>query len=445
MYSEFIQKIISKASIVVLIIAFVLLLALQFHNADVYPATRGFDATAHIDYIEFLKENKVLPLPKSGWEMHQPPLYYVIASAFPLPISFNYVGFSTWLLFTVTISFFVKQLLEKVPQDTISKKNKLLLAGSIIAVSISVPVVIYLSSSVGNEFFATTLISITFVYYVSFFQMHLRTGGGKRVPFILGVLLALCLLSKTTSLVVILSIGIERLIATKGNLKITFKQLFTPFFIAALIGGWFYVRNFALYGNLIFQAADYIPLRDYAQPIIDRNAYFFFSLHAFFNKDLFIAQNTSFLAGTYYSWFYDGHGIMVPPQPYTKVGTLLLLMSAPLVALAGTGFFTTVREFFKKKSVSQQPYTLFYVYSFILITSYIQYNFRLPFYSTVKASFISSLLVPFIYFSYTGILYLLLKYKKQQTLIIYTFLLLSCTYVLLITRHFWVDPQWYPH
>ena len=40
----------------------------------------GFDAMAHEQYIQFIQEKHALPLPKDGWEMHQPPLYYAASA-----------------------------------------------------------------------------------------------------------------------------------------------------------------------------------------------------------------------------------------------------------------------------------------------------------------------------------------------------------------------------
>ena len=40
----------------------------------------GFDTAAHEQYIRFIQEKHALPLPKDGWEMHQPPLYYAVSA-----------------------------------------------------------------------------------------------------------------------------------------------------------------------------------------------------------------------------------------------------------------------------------------------------------------------------------------------------------------------------
>jgi tetratricopeptide (TPR) repeat protein len=50
--------------------------ALFINNLPQLPRLMGFDVEAHEQYIQFIQEKHALPLPKDGWEMHQPPLYY---------------------------------------------------------------------------------------------------------------------------------------------------------------------------------------------------------------------------------------------------------------------------------------------------------------------------------------------------------------------------------
>jgi hypothetical protein len=45
------------------------------------PFHAGFDAKEHLKYINHIQEHRALPLPNEGWEMYQPPLYYLIAAA----------------------------------------------------------------------------------------------------------------------------------------------------------------------------------------------------------------------------------------------------------------------------------------------------------------------------------------------------------------------------
>ena len=57
--------------------------ALFINNVPQLPRSVGFDAAAHEEYIQFIQQKHALPLADDGWEMYQPPLYY-LASALVL-------------------------------------------------------------------------------------------------------------------------------------------------------------------------------------------------------------------------------------------------------------------------------------------------------------------------------------------------------------------------
>jgi len=56
-------------------------LLLFWNNTRLLPFHAGFDSKEHLKYISYIQEHRALPLPTDGWEMYQPPLYYLIASA----------------------------------------------------------------------------------------------------------------------------------------------------------------------------------------------------------------------------------------------------------------------------------------------------------------------------------------------------------------------------
>ena len=65
----------------VLLFVFAGLWSLLFwNNARLLPFNAGFDAKEHLEYISYIQEHRALPLPSEGWEMYQPPLYYLIAA-----------------------------------------------------------------------------------------------------------------------------------------------------------------------------------------------------------------------------------------------------------------------------------------------------------------------------------------------------------------------------
>ncbi len=53
---------------------------LFLHNSPLLPRDTGFDAPEHLKYISYVQEHRSLPAPDQGWEMYQPPLYYVLSA-----------------------------------------------------------------------------------------------------------------------------------------------------------------------------------------------------------------------------------------------------------------------------------------------------------------------------------------------------------------------------
>jgi hypothetical protein len=80
-------------------LAFAGLLAAAFR----IPIEVGFDARHHVDYVEFLRERRSLPLATDGWSMFHPPAYYVptallvelqarVAPGLRAPVAWKLVG-----------------------------------------------------------------------------------------------------------------------------------------------------------------------------------------------------------------------------------------------------------------------------------------------------------------------------------------------------------------
>jgi len=61
----------------ILAVAWMVLLA---HNLSLVRFCAGFDASAHVQYIDFILRTGKLPHANQGWEMFQPPLYYACAA-----------------------------------------------------------------------------------------------------------------------------------------------------------------------------------------------------------------------------------------------------------------------------------------------------------------------------------------------------------------------------
>ncbi len=401
----------NRVATFILLTCISLILLLQLHNLSLFAFSRGFDAGGHIEYINFLKQNMRVPLAYEGWELYQPPLYYFLVAFVSSPIGIKIFSFLMWLLLTITsYKFFQK------------KFNDINISFIGTFITSSLPAVLYLTYTISNEFFSGVLISIALVYYVSFYK---PTNNSK---IILGILIGLSFLAKATAFVLVLSIAIDRFILARYQIIKTAKNLFLPFGISFLMSGWFYLRNWILFGGPFISSYNFPKIYPLMQTIVPRNLAFFLSLKGFLTMDLFRSHHYSFLSGTFFSWFYDGHNIIIPVQEFSKIGVILVLFSLPIFIFFLIGY---AKEYLAKKNKN----VIFLLYSTLLFIGYIAYNFRLPYYSTVKSVFLISVIIPFGYFFIKGIM----PYKKY----LFYISLYIAFYTIILIRNFWILKFWY--
>lgn len=395
----------------VIYFVFLILVILQLHDAISLPINRGFDAQAHLDYVHFLKTQKRIPLPTDGWEMYQPPLYYLVLAVLPSLSYIPIIRLLEWGIFVlITYFFFNKTAL-----------NNFRLP--VVLLVTCLPVVIYMSLSVSNEFFSTIFISLALVYY------QISTTSKSWIRFsVLGIILGLGLLAKSTTLIIIFCVVINEIIQGYKKPKNLVKMLGVILGMIFLLAGWFYGRNAFLYLNPLATPSNFPKEFPLLQPKIPLSPGFFLTVEPFLTMDLFKAQYYSFIGGTYFSWFYDGHNIIIPPQVFSKAGMMIIILSIPIFIIGLKGYFGEL------KKVTYQNRVLL-LYPLLLILSYFFYFLKLPFYSTVKGAFLVSLAIPFGYFFLKGAV----PFRKYESYISFYIVI----YCLLVIKNFWILKSWY--
>jgi len=227
----------------VLLGAFALLAANDFLKL---PTNVGFDQNGHLKYIRFVAENWGIPLATEGWQMFQPPLYYLVSA--PL-----YAIFSRFFDLETTI-----RILRVVPlccgaahiQVTylVSKRifpRRMDLQGLATLLGGLLPMNLYLSQALGNEPMAGVLSSAVILATFS-----LDAPGRLRKPtrplLGLGALLGLALLAKVTVLLLVplVLLYTAHALRAAGHPGRQVAEGLTAILVAALIvAGWYYVRN----------------------------------------------------------------------------------------------------------------------------------------------------------------------------------------------------------
>jgi len=225
--------------------------ALCVNNLRHLPPIIGFDCTAHLDYIRYLLTHRRLPLANEGWEMYQPPLYYVLVAG--LAEAGRLIRWSdTNVILPKIVSLFSGLALIVVTRGVLKvmfpDNWRARCAGLIIAAAM--PMNIYMAQFASNEVLSAAIVSAALLLALTI----LRDNTARWPPHaFLGVLLALAILSKHTSFLavaaVMAAIGVHA--ARRGIHK--WRRLSAGFAVTLatvlLLAGWFGLRNWVHFRN----------------------------------------------------------------------------------------------------------------------------------------------------------------------------------------------------
>ncbi len=226
-------------------------LALFGHNIPALLHLTGFDSPAHLDYIRFIQERHSLPLANAGWEMFQPPLYYLL-SALWLGLLHLSVSDASGLValrilglaISVTHLVIVWAALRLLFPGKGSKAAWGLLLAAVL------PPMIYLSLAVTNEAFAAMMVSVCVWLTLSSLQQDRLTG---MMCAMLGLFLGAALLAKATALLVLPFVFGALLWHWLKTRTMAFAQwiarISSVMVLCFLVCGWHYARVWRHFGN----------------------------------------------------------------------------------------------------------------------------------------------------------------------------------------------------
>jgi tetratricopeptide (TPR) repeat protein len=379
-------------------------LALFGNNALLIRQALGFDAQAHLNYIEYIQKHRALPLPNEGLEMFQPPLYYVISagtlSLFGLAAG-SPAGIIVLRLFTtllgvahVTLVFLSLRLL--FPGQTGQHRVGLVLAAFL-------PMHLYLAQYVTNETLAALLVSAS-VYLC---LRILKTDRDSWMSFIaLGLVIGAALLTKFTAalavpfLIVVLA---QRLSGRHSQPGTALKKLGTVLGIAALISGWHYFRLWRQTGAVVIGGWDPASGLVWWQ----EDGYRVLAYFERFGVSLlrpFFSCTASFMDGIYSTLWGDGMcggspGLAFrPPWNYNLMGAGYLLALAPSI-LVLTGTVACGVKWFRAGGAIR---FLLLGLALAVMVGLVYLNLTVPYYASVKAFYGLCALIPFCAFGAIG-------------------------------------------
>ncbi|HSN89938.1 MAG TPA: hypothetical protein VLS93_01820 [Anaeromyxobacteraceae bacterium] len=333
-----------------------LLWAALFANdaTDALPLPSGFDGSEHLAYVRHVLERRAIPLADEGWQMFQPPLYYLLAAgalgaagldtASPSAVVvLRALGLAIGLANVACVALLLRRLF---PSRPAPQAAGLLAAGFL-------PPMLTLHQFPTNEILVAALSSAALLVTVGILQGDRTTMRGH---VLLGVLLGLALLAKFSALLLLAAVlGVLGLRALPGPARELPRRL-VPAGAAALaavaVSGWHFARVWARFGDPFVGGWEARPGLGWWLDPGYRTADHFLRFGRVFSDPLFSGLG-GFWDGLYSTLWGDGllsglAAAALPPwwdPPLHAAGYALALLPT---ALALLGFGVTVRAWVRR-------------------------------------------------------------------------------------------------
>jgi len=229
---------------------------LAANNLARLPLYLGFDFEGHLAYIEYIVENRRLPLATEGWTMFQAPLFHLISAPifafthhfFSLETMGRALRLLPLLCGMAQIEFAYRAVRHVWPE-----RQDLQILGTLAGGLL--PMNVYLSQYIGNEPLAGCLVGLVVLLALRMHRDPARGLANGHV-LLLGLLLGLAALSKMTALLMAAPLGLLLLAAglaqdapPRRGLVRAATALGIVFGAAFLVAGWYYVRNWVRLGT----------------------------------------------------------------------------------------------------------------------------------------------------------------------------------------------------
>jgi hypothetical protein len=278
------QKIVAQICIAIFSLASILL-ALRF-----YPLLNAYDEIQHVRMIEFFQEEKRLPIlpedwPKTDWEAHQAPLYYVLFAIFsevalpdvatwqhyntyPFRIEENYhpdlvpynrqMYTQTWAdpeaepyIFSLRVLRFASLLMNIIGLLFLWRASRLVFRpeavswGTLLFLGMFILTPAFWRNAIGIS--NTRLLFLLSGLYFWLMAKVYHQGLRWRWSVLLGFCLGLGLLTKIYMFPLTLLTGFGFIIFGRGDWRRIISHLALVAALTFVLAGWWYLRNYSLY------------------------------------------------------------------------------------------------------------------------------------------------------------------------------------------------------
>jgi tetratricopeptide (TPR) repeat protein len=375
-------------------------LLLFWNNTRLLPFHTGFDSPEHLKYIDYIQKHRALPLPTEGWEMYQPPLYYLIAAGTlsACKLSINDPA-SVSILRLLGLFSGVSQFVLVFLSLRLLLPSRNALFGLLLAAFL--PMHLYLAHYVTNELLAAVLATLSL--YLCLRLLKSQTPSASQFCW-LGLALGAAILAKATAILllpIVLAAIAGRLVSIRALIANSLRNLCLLLVVCFAICGWYYIRIWAKFGTPLLGNWDVISgFRWWQDP-----GYHTLADYLYFGQSLahpFFSSFARFADGIYSTLWGDGlcGGLssltLAWNQNSMAAGYLWSLIPTALI-LAGSSI--ALVRFIRKPS---SELFLLIGFSAVIAFALVFITLKVPNYSLAKAFYGLSILTPLCFFGATG-------------------------------------------
>ena len=355
------------------------------------PADVGFDAAAHLQYIEWLVTHRALPPPGAGSAMYHAPLFHALAALLlallrPLGASDHFalalLPLAAGLGMVWVARGMARALLPGAPWIE---------AAAILATGF-LPMNLTLASCVSNEAPYALLASLALLVTV---RALVRERTSLRDDALIGLLLGAAALTKYSALLwvplLLGALALKRLLVERTPVARAALRGALGLALVVVLAGWVYARNYALSGDPLVWNLNATPGKSWWQlPGFHTAAYF-----TRFGEALVLPWFSSFHSfwDALYSTFWgDGllSGAVSPGSAARRWDTTwmaaVFLLAAPATLLLAAGWIDAARRSLRGEALGARlAFSLLFALPPILFASVLSVNLHYPFWSVGKA------------------------------------------------------------
>ena len=368
--------------------------ALFWNNRALGPE-QGFDAVAHLHYVEHVYRTWSVPYADQGWEMYQPPLFYFAAAGLwkllgvepGSAAALAALRMLGWLALCVQLAALAATLWELFREEREKLAPGLLLAAAL-------PMQLYLFQYITNESLAAMWISLALYCAVRI----LKRGDARVVSHaVLGVLLGCALLTKFSALLalcgVVLLVAVGAALRDGATLRAIARGPLVVALIALALCTPYYASVYARFGSVLVWNLDESTGFAWWQDPGHRSAEDYFSFGESLARPLLSALHSvpDALFSTLWSDGMLGGSARIdvrPPWDYAGLSALTVL-TVPLSLVLLLGLALAFRRWVREGELG---WSLLFGLACVTLAALLSLTIDLPTFAQAKSVYASSVI-----------------------------------------------------